>query len=455
MSAYRAKHARRATRRGTAAVGALAATAALTIAGPGISNAATSTAAVAPAQQAAATETLPGTAVIAVIAATSPALNNAAATWNAIPVVSSLVKVGNTTTTIDKYGTAWTGVGAQNVLTIKGGAAQFAGLGLTNTTYGVIGNTAGGVGSIGGNKVVVDVLGGSVFADASLSSVTDTAGNTTWTPSLGLGGTAPFGLGSATATIVPVVVTQGDDTFIVGLPKVNLGLTGPLGIKAGLGFDIGSIGFQNGNLVIVLPKFNADFDSNFGGANLALTGGTISIGLDGFNFTGPTLDAGVTVRNPLAEGTPVLVDAGLNLEGGSVNVGTDGIAVSGPSGNVDVTAPGVGGVNVGVDTGSAEVDFKGGSANVTGPSGSATVSDKDGNKTGVEASTGAVDVDKDGVVVTPPSVTPVNEPVAPTTPGPVADEVEAPATTQETTSPAADASASVDSSTTETAPSAA
>ena len=288
MSHTSPKHARKSVRRTAVAATAVAAAATLTVATPATANAAPTGNPQVDAILALAPYA-PGTVPQILIPQVAPVLGQATSTWNGIPLVGSLFPASNTvaTSTIltptTPLAPGWFGSWTTN--TFKVDAPLGLG-GLTNQTYGLVGLGPGGFGSIGGNNTTVSgPLGSSLGLQTSLSAVTNPlTGLTTWTPSLGLNATAPLGLGGASATIVPVTVTYGANTFLVGLPAINLGLTTPLG-GGTLALNLGQIGFQNGQLVLVTPSLTGTVTTPLGGGNLGITPGTIKVGTGGLDVT--------------------------------------------------------------------------------------------------------------------------------------------------------------------------
>lgn len=340
MSPTSPKHARKTVRRSAVAATAVAAAATLTVATPATANAAPTGNPQIDAILSAA-PLLPGGIPIAVIPQVAPIVNQGVAAWNQIPVISGLIPVSNTTAPIlgaTPLAPGWLGLGVSDTFAV--GAPLGLG-GLSSTTYGLVGVApGGGTGSIGGNVTTINgPLGSALGLNTSLSAIT-AGGLTTWTPSLGLNATAPLGLGSATATIVPVKVTYGANTFIVGLPAINLGLTTPLG-GGNLVLNLGSIGFQNGQLVLVTPSISGAITTPLGGGNVGVTPGTITVGTGGLTVDAPDLTAGVNVGN--------VVTAGLNVNGGGGSVTPTGVSVTGPSGTGTVSTP-VGGGTVSAST---------------------------------------------------------------------------------------------------------
>ncbi|TWS20085.1 hypothetical protein FK529_08090 [Tsukamurella asaccharolytica] len=458
MSSYVPKHAKKTVRRSAVATTAVAAAAALTVATPATANAAATTPTGNPQVDAilAAAPLLPGAVPIAVIPQVAPVVNQGVAAWNKIPVISGLFPVSNTVSPIagvTPLAPGWVGFGLSDTFSV--GAPLGLG-GLSSSTYGVIGTSAAGVGSIGGNNTTLYGPLGSALGISTSLSATTANGLTTWTPSLGLNATAPLGLGGATATIVPVTVTYGPNTFLVGLPVINLGLTTPLG-GGTLGLNLGQIGFQNGQFVLVTPSLNGSVTTPLGGGNLNVTPGTVKVGTGGLEAVGPDATFGATVLgqnvvNGTIDGgkatvTPTKVDidgpngtitAGptgaqvkATADAGNVLVTPTKVQANGPSGGVDVTTPvGSGGgsattgsVNVenGVgtvtgptaeahastpagtvkaegSTGSGTVDTNKGTASVTGPSGGVETKTAAGDH-GVKADTGSAEVSSDGVSV--------------------------------------------------------
>ena len=364
MSPTSPKHARKTVRRSAVAATAVAAAATLTVATPATANAAPTGNPQVDAILAAA-PLLPGGIPLATIPIIAPQINQGVAAWNQIPVLSGLIPVSNTSGPIISTGqvpgapAGWLGVGQQDTFTV--GAPLGLG-GLSSTTYGLVGLGPGlGLGSVGGNVTTINgPLGSALGLNTSLSAIT-TGGLTTWMPSLGLNATAPLGLGSASATIVPVKVTYGANTFIVGLPAINLGLTTPLG-GGNLVLNLGSIGFQNGQLVLVTPSISGAITTPLGGGNVGVTPGTITVGTGGLTVDAPDLTAGVNVGN--------VVTAGLNVNGGGGSVTPTGVSVTGPSGTGAVSTP-VGGGTVSASTGSASAGSNG--VSVTGPAASGSV----------------------------------------------------------------------------------
>lgn len=361
MSPTSPKHSRKTVRRSAVAATAVAAAATLTVATPATANAAPTGNPQIDAILAAA-PLLPGGIPIAVIPQAAPIVNQGVAAWNQIPVISGLIPVSNTTAPIlgaTPLAPGWLGLGVSDTFAV--GAPLGLG-GLSSTTYGLVGVApGGGTGSIGGNVTTINgPLGSALGLNTSLSAIT-AGGLTTWTPSLGLNATAPLGLGSATATIVPVKVTYGANTFVVGLPAINLGLTTPLG-GGNLVLNLGSIGFQNGQLVLVTPSISGAITTPLGGGNVGVTPGTITVGTGGLTVDAPDLTAGVNVGN--------VVTAGLNVDGGSGSVTPTGVSVTGPSGTGTVSTP-VGGGTVTASTGSASAGSNG--VSVTGPAASGSV----------------------------------------------------------------------------------
>ncbi|TWS24982.1 hypothetical protein FK268_07025 [Tsukamurella sputi] len=392
MSPTAPKHARKTVRRSAVAVTAVAAAAAMTVATPAAANAAT-TPTGNPQIDAllASAPLLPGGIPIAVIPQVAPVINQGVAAWNQIPVIGGLIPVSNTTAG-SAFGTTplapgWAGAWSSD--TFKVGAPLGLG-GLTSTTYGLVGlnaNSGGlGVGSIGGNNTTLNgPLGSALGLSTSLSAVT-TNGLTTWTPSLGLGATAPLGLGSASATIVPATVTYGDKTFLVGLPSINLGLGIPLlGINAGLVINLGQVGFQNGQLVLVTPSIGGTLTTPLGGGSVGVTPGTITVGTGGITVDAPDVKANVNVLNT--------VKAGLDVNGGGASITPTGVAVAGPSGTGTVTTP-VGSGTVTASTGSASAGTNG--VSVTGPAATGTVTTPVGVSGGAAVSTGSATVAPNG-----------------------------------------------------------
>lgn len=460
MSPTSPKHARKTLRRSAVAATAVAAAATLTVATPATANAAPTGNPQVDAILAAA-PLLPGGIPLATIPIIAPQINQGVAAWNQIPVLSGLIPVSNTSGPIISTGqvpgapAGWLGVGQQDTFTV--GAPLGLG-GLSSTTYGLVGLGPGlGLGSVGGNVTTINgPLGSALGLNTSLSAIT-TGGLTTWTPSLGLNATAPLGLGSASATIVPVKVTYGANTFIVGLPAINLGLTTPLG-GGTLALNLGQIGFQNGQLVLVTPSLTGTVTTPLGGGNLGITPGTIKVGTGGLDVTAPDVTFGATVlgQNVLSgnidggkatvsptkvevdgpSGTVTAGPAGAQVkvagDTGNVLVTPTKVEANGPSGGVDVTTPvGSGGASAttgsvkvenGVGTvtgptgeahvstpagtanaeaaaGTATVNTNNGSASVTGPSGGVETSTAAGNH-GVEADTGSATASSSGVSVT-------------------------------------------------------
>ncbi|BDH57170.1 hypothetical protein [Tsukamurella sp. PLM1] len=221
MSRKSPKHARKTVRRGAVAAGAIAATAAMTIAVPtGAANAA-------PTRNPqidgllAAAPYAPGLLTSAGILAVAPRITQLTDAYaENVPVLPGLFPVSNSARPIVSaagllpytHTPNWTGVGAENVFSA---GAPFGLGGVTNTTYGMTGIYSqlvsipgplplppiaipAGTGSTAGNvTAITGPLGSALNLQSSLTSVVGLDGNTTWTPALGLGGTFPLGLGTA------------------------------------------------------------------------------------------------------------------------------------------------------------------------------------------------------------------------------------------------------------------
>ncbi|CAM3203648.1 beta strand repeat-containing protein [Tsukamurella hominis] len=397
MSPTSPKHARKTVRRSAVAATAVAAAATLTVATPATANAAPTGNPQVDAILAAA-PLLPGGIPLATIPIIAPQINQGVAAWNQIPVLSGLIPVSNTsgpivsTAQVPGAPAGWLGLGQQDTFTV--GAPLGLG-GLTSTTYGLVGLGPGlGVGSVGGNITNINgPLGSSLGLNTSLSAIT-AGGLTTWTPSLGLNATAPLGLGSASATIVPVKVTYGSNTFIVGLPAINLGLTTPLG-GGNLVLNLGSIGFQNGQLVLVTPSISGAITTPLGGGTVGVTPGTITVGTGGLTVDAPDLTATANVLNT--------VTANVAVNGGGGSITPAGVSVTGPSGTGSVSTP-VGSGTVAASTGSASAGSNG--VSVTGPAASGSVTTPVGVSGGAAVSTGSATVATNGdTTVTGPKAT--------------------------------------------------
>lgn len=338
-----AAHARPAVQRTFVAMGAAATAAVLCVAAPG---------------QALAVPPLPGNAASDFARITAQLTRPVELAWNSVAPLRTLVPL-----TVDAGAIStvplWTGSGYQHTV---GAGLPLDLLSLSTMVYGLAGtnyNTSG-VGSIGGSTTTLDgplLFGGAVVADAWLAGAT-TAHNgvTTWTPVSRLQATAPGGVGSVDAILIPGKLHYGDGTLLGTLPFVD-GQATVLGTRFLVNVDLGEVGIRDGALVVegptvILQTRETDGDSS------ALT----------------------------------LVRAG------SASIGADGVDLIGPQGFATVDTP-AGGGRVDWDTGSASVDTAAGSVTVDGPSVDVEIDPPSGVSHDVEADAGSVTVDAGGVDV--------------------------------------------------------
>lgn len=177
------------------------------------------------------------------------------------------------------------------------------------------------IGGLVGNKTeIAGPLGSALNTDFWLTS-SRTNGVTTLAPGAKIDAIAPLGLGNAVFTFSPGSLQFGEGTFILTGPSLGLDLSA-FGLGGSFNLTTGSLGVQNGDLVLNTPTIGAGVTTPAGSASVGTSAGSASVGLDGASVTGPT--ATLSTGNETTTTTTT-------LSTGSAGVGTSGIEVEPPS----------------------------------------------------------------------------------------------------------------------------
>lgn len=371
----------RTKRRAAVAAGAMAATASLTVATPGLANAADDGSTTNPLtlqnlfKQSPQTilgilPMAPGSLPLMFLPGLEKQISDGAASWNSSPLGKQFKVTTEFTpsalpgmpgglafgafglphTYTDADGEPWDGLLYEQKIGVEG-----QGFSVNTNTYGgllfligtptlgiLLGTTSDGdlseaakssvdVGSVAGNATdITGPFGSALNTDFWIVSARE-KGVTSFTPGAKISATAPFGLGNVVFTFSPGAFAYGEGTVLLTLPSFGVALNtvdkdGNTKPFLDFGVNLGKVGLDHNRLVAAGPDFTAGGTNPSDASSTArfdVSTGSASLGLDGATITGPTAGSKTTSDKSTAT---------VDLAAGSAAVGTGGVSVNGPEG---------------------------------------------------------------------------------------------------------------------------